>query len=765
MTSGNTFETHPGGDGSGGIGARLGDALHRAVSETVSRSGAVAAAVYLLDADRTRLAVSMIAGSPPSIFSLLPGADLNSPYEPARALASDTAVGDLGTRRDAGHAQPQLSYPYFAIATPVATGHRRFGALMALRPDTHGPYSAADRAALEKTGRELAAALTALADRGESVVAPCTPTIIRARPASVRTAGWGLPGVPGSDGTSMMYPLRRLADLLNQATTMQEVMAAARSCVMTPLRARAIVLAVAQDGRFWVVGHSGNSSELARGLHGSTANASSLAADALQAGPQFRPAELPGPGDGSGTGSPLAQDLAEAHLPLIGNRHVLDLPLLRGSDVLGVCCLFFDGPRGFPAEERALMTMMAGLLGAAVQRVELSAQQQQVAEHLQRQLLPAVLPLSPRLTATARYRPAETTSRVGGDWYDVIRAPGDRVVLVVGDVEGHSLNSTALMGQARTALASYAAEGHPPAVVIDRTGGLLAKLGADLLVTCCVVSLNTSDGTAEVALAGHPQPLVRQPDGRLSALHAPANLPLGVAADQAFQSREHTLEPGSVLMLYSDGLHDYAPADPVLWAQTLFDSASPETGEDLEQLADHVVAEVIGTTAAAASRQRRDDAVLLLARFEPAVGKEAPRTAALHVQRRDLQGVRTARAFVTEQLRAWDLATLADTLQLLVSELVTNALVHAGSDVDVRLRAFADHVRLEVRDSESDPPMPSPLALAEEDNAEAEHGRGLLIVEALAGGWNTFPNGRGKTVSLEMTVPDHPLAGVPVPQE
>ncbi|MEU2227594.1 SpoIIE family protein phosphatase [Streptomyces sp. NPDC018347] len=762
MTSGDTSETHPGGDDSGGIGTRLADALHRTVCETVRRSGAVTAAVHLLDADRTRLEVAMIAGSPPSIFSVLPGADLDSPYEPARALASGTTVGDLETHRDAEHAQPPLSYPYLAIATPVVAGDRRFGALMALRLDTHGPYSAADRAALEEEGRGLAAALTTLADRGEAVVAPCTPTLIPARPASVRTAGWGLPGVPGSGGTSMMYPLRRLADLLNQATTKQEVMAAARSCVMRPLRARAIVLAVAEDGRFWVVGHSGDSSELARGLHGSTANASSPAADALQAGPQFRGVEPAGPGDGPGTGSPSARDLAEAHLPLVGNRHVLDLPLLQGSDVLGVCCMFFDGPRGFPPEERALMTMMAGLLGAAVQRVELSAQQQQVAEHLQRQLLPPVLPLFPRLTATARYRPADTTSRVGGDWYDMIRAPGDRVVLVVGDVEGHSLNSTALMGQARTALASYAAEGHRPAVVIDRTGGLLAKLGADLLVTCCVVSLDMSDGTAEVALAGHPEPLVRRPDGRLSALHAPANLPLGVATDQACQGRQHTLRPGSVLMLYSDGLHEYAPADPVPWAQTLFDSAGPETGDDLEQLADHVVAEVTRTAAAASSRQRRDDAVLLLARYEPALGKEAPRTAALHVQRRDLQGVRTARAFVTEQLRAWDLATLADTLQLLVSELVTNALVHAGSDVDVRLRAFGDRVRLEVRDSESDPPMPSPLALAEEDNAEAEHGRGLLIVEALAGGWNTSPNGRGKTVSLEMTVPDRSLTGAPV---
>ncbi|MGW7385566.1 ATP-binding protein [Streptomyces sp. NPDC054794] len=93
-------------------------------------------------------------------------------------------------------------------------------------------------------------------------------------------------------------------------------------------------------------------------------------------------------------------------------------------------------------------------------------------------------------------------------------------------------------------------------------------------------------------------------------------------------------------------------------------------------------------------------------------------------------------------------------LQLVVSEIVTNALIHAGSDVDVRLRAYPDHIRLEVRDSASNPPVPSPLALAEEENAEAEHGRGLLIVEALASAWHTYPNGRGKTVSVDLPVPE-----------
>ncbi|MGW1761341.1 ATP-binding protein [Streptomyces mirabilis] len=145
--------------------------------------------------------------------------------------------------------------------------------------------------------------------------------------------------------------------------------------------------------------------------------------------------------------------------------------------------------------------------------------------------------------------------------------------------------------------------------------------------------------------------------------------------------------------------------------------------------------------------------MLLLARYEDAAGAGAPRTAGLRIQRQDVQGVKAVRNFVSDRLCAWGLTEVSDSLQLIASEIVTNALIHAGSDVDVRLRAFADHVRLEVRDSDSNPPVPSPLALDEEENAEAEHGRGLLIVEALAGGWHSVPNGRGKTVSLDMPIP------------
>jgi anti-sigma regulatory factor (Ser/Thr protein kinase) len=391
--------------------------------------------------------------------------------------------------------------------------------------------------------------------------------------------------------------------------------------------------------------------------------------------------------------------------------------------------------------------MMAGLLGSAVERVEMSKKRHALAESLQIGLLPRMLSELPQLTTTARYRPAAAAAEVGGDWYDVIELPGERVVLVVGDVEGHGIESAAVMGQVRSAVMAYATEGHRPAAVIDRTGELLAHLGTGLLATCCVVLMDAADGVAEVALAGHPAPLVQRPDGSVITLDAPANVPLGVASPTPYRAREHTVEPGSVLMLYSDGLTDWRAPDPADGAKALLESGSCEAGSDLENLADHLVVEVPGLG------QRRDDAVLLLARYGGARGAEVPRTARLYIQRHDLQGVKTTRSFVADRLCSWGLAEISDDLQLVASEVVTNALIHAGSDVDVRLRAFTDHVRLEVRDSDSNPPVPSPFSLSEEGSSQAEHGRGLFLVEALATAWNSSPNGRGKTVWLELAVP------------
>ncbi|MFF3945728.1 SpoIIE family protein phosphatase [Streptomyces sp. NPDC001902] len=727
-------------------GTGLEEVLHGALREALFRMDAVAAAVYLLDGSGAELRAAMIAGSPPSMFTIPCRMTMDMPRASTRAVTT----GATAVLPDPDPADPDqrfaLPYPYVALASPATAGGHRFGALTVLRLESHGDYGPADHTVLQEIADALATALAELVRHGVAVVSGPAPALVPVFHASIHTPGWGVRGVPGSSGASLMYPLRHFAERLNQATTVDHVVAAARDCIMSPFGAGAVVLASVSAGRLWVLGHSGPSSALVRTVHGARLGASTPAVEAVRGHALFLSEGAPPDTD------PDRHDAgprAEAYLPLVvGSRSVAEVSLMNPR-IVGVCCLEFEGARAFPPEERTVLGMMAGMLGATVERVELGTRQREIAEHLQRRLLPPVLSELPGLATTARYRPATTTCQAGGDWYDVIKVSDDRMVLAVGDVEGHDLDSAAVMGQVRTALTSYATEGHCPAAVIDRTGRLLAELGTEQLVTCCVVALDTADGMAEVALAGHPAPVVRRPDGSVDVLDAPANLPLGVTTQHPYRGCEHTLSPGSVLMLYSNGLTDSLTGDHGACARTLLRAGVRESGAgaDLEQVADRMVAEVSGP------RWRRDDAVLLLARYEGAAGKGAPLTASLHVQRRDLHGVKAAREFVDEQLHAWSLPVVSDTLQLITSEIVTNALIHAGSDVDVRLRAFGDHVRLEVRDSDSNPPVPSPLALDEEENAEAEHGRGLLIVEALAGQWNASPNGRGKTVSLDLPIP------------
>ncbi|MFC9094957.1 SpoIIE family protein phosphatase [Streptomyces sp. NPDC057072] len=722
-------------------GRNLAEILHGSVCEALHRLDAVAAAVYLLNAGHTELKVGTIVGSPPSFFAFPGHINIDAPFASARALTSVNGAVCDPDPVDAEELGPRPS-PYVALAVPVGKGSQRFGTLTVLRLDTHGAYESGDCTALQEVAETLADALADLSASGTAITAGPAPILLPTYEASVDSAGWGLSDFPGSAGISMMYPLRGLSELLNQATAMDHVVRAARHCLMEPFRAKALVLALSREGRFWVLGHSGDSLDMARNLHGAPIDAPSPASQAIHGRPLFFSTGKAWPIPSIGPDG----EQVEAHLPLTGGTQAIDLPIAGGSKIIGVCCLSFEGPRNFPPEERAVLGMMAGLLGAAVERVDLGTRHREVAEHLQRILLPAALSELPGLTVTARYRPATSAFQVGGDWYDVIKVSDDRIALVVGDVEGHDLESAAVMGQVRTALTSYATEGHPPATVIDRTGRLLTELGTQLLVTCCVVELDIEAGTAEVALAGHPEPLVLRPDGSRGTLHAPSNLPLGITTRHAYRGREHMLAPGSVLLLYSDGLTDFATGHLSESARSLLGAVSSEASADLEPLADRLIADPD-------PQQHVDDAVLLLARYEGALEDGAPRTASLYIQRRDLHGVRAARVFVDDHLHSWGFADMSDDLQLMVSEIVTNALIHAGSDVDVRLRAFDDHIRLEVRDSDSNPPVPSPLVLREEENAEAEHGRGMLIVDALAGQWNTSPNGRGKTVFLDQPIP------------
>jgi serine phosphatase RsbU (regulator of sigma subunit)/anti-sigma regulatory factor (Ser/Thr protein kinase) len=715
--------------------------LAAALREAVEKLTAVTGLVYLLEPDDTKLVAEMIAGTPPEMFTLPERMSVDAPYASSTAWRTGKLVvfGEPMVQADHPGLARLVPFPYSVVSTPLAADGYRFGVLSVVRiPSENGVLDDEQRQWLCEEGDRLATRLTPLARQGVSMrpgPRPLLVPVFRAEPPLTSlAASWSLPDVPGSAGLTMLYHMYKLGTALNEAAGTREVSMAARSHIMDPSSAQSLVLGVVSDRRLWVVGHHGPSAKVVRRLHGSGVESGTPATDTLCG---REPLLFPD--------RALLLDVYP-DAPDDGQQAWAYLPLAASGRTIGVCCLGFAEEHQFEAKEEAMLMMMAHMLGPALERAQLGENERTLAESLQKRLLPRILSDSPDMITTARYLPASATAGVGGDWYDVITLPAGQIGLVVGDVEGHNVDSSVIMGQLRCAVLAYASEDHRPTAVLARTSQLLAKLDTELMATCCFVRVDLADGTMEVALAGHPAPLVRQPDGRISTLEAPANVPLGIST-APYQSVEATLEPDALLLLHTNGFTYSHPHQGIADMPGLFAKCAQDADYNLEELADRLISMVPDAT------ERRDDVVVLLAQYEGAAREPHHHVNRMEIQRHDLHGVRATRKFIRDSLRAWGLDTVADELELMASEIVTNALIHADSHVDLRLREYPDRVRMEVRDSDASPPVPSAISAAEEEKAQSEHGRGLIIVEALASAWGTSPSGRGKTVWLEIPAP------------
>jgi anti-sigma regulatory factor (Ser/Thr protein kinase) len=216
--------------------------------------------------------------------------------------------------------------------------------------------------------------------------------------------------------------------------------------------------------------------------------------------------------------------------------------------------------------------------------------------------------------------------------------------------------------------------------------------------------------------------------------------PLGVDADYEYTDVDVHLEPGALVAFYTDGFLGAGPGHEV--SPSVIDTACAASHGQLEAIGDEVVKRTTVLPRAA------DDAALLLLRYEEPAAQARHYVRRLEIARRDLQGVQRARRFLRGWLSAWNLEALDDEAQLLLSEIVTNALVHADSDVDLRIRRYPDYLRVEVRDSD---PHPA-INVGSPGEDQAEGGRGMMIVSALASTWGNSPSGRGKTVWFELPV-------------
>ncbi len=367
-------------------------------------------------------------------------------------------------------------------------------------------------------------------------------------------------------------------------------------------------------------------------------------------------------------------------------------------------------------------------VAAASATREVAEREMRLANELQASLLPRTTFDPEPLQIATYYRAGVEGTQVGGDWYDVIELGAGRTALVMGDVMGRGVKAAAVMGQLRAAVRAYARLDLPPADVLEYLDGLVRDLGDDQIVTCVYAVYDPGERTLAYANAGHLPPLVRLPGGIFAPLAAAAEPPLG-AGPPVGRGAEVELPPGALLALYTDGLVESRTRD--------LDDGIELLAAELDRV-ERVDDQVPGRLVSAMLPGGPDDDVaILLAHVE--YGYEG-RSVDIAVPSRE-RAVQEVRDSLTSTMISWGVPEgVRDDVELLASELTTNAIIYASAPVHVRLRLTARHVVLEVYDAATY--LPRRMRPTPDD----EHGRGLQLVALLAERWGTRPTERGKAV-------------------
>jgi len=423
---------------------------------------------------------------------------------------------------------------------------------------------------------------------------------------------------------------------------------------------------------------------------------------------------------------------------LISDTSMLALPIKAGEVMLGFfMCVRRRGFHRFDAYDTEIGMEFASRAALFVDGARRYGRERATALTLQRSMLPTGLSHPASVDVRHRYLPGSKLIEVGGDWYESIALPGGRVALVVGDVAGHGVRAAVTMGRLRTAIKTLTMLELPPAETLQRLDDLMHELGVfePHFATCVYAVYDTVDGTCEVASAGHLPPLLIRPDGSSEFLDVSPAPPLGIGASPIV-SRTLRIEDGSLLVMYTDGLVERRTEDIDLGLErlrTIFGPGSPT--QTLEELCREALADVY-------EDHQRDDIALLVARLSR-IGQDR------HVAWRlaaKLTAARRARSLIRGPLRRWGLADLIPLAELVVSELVTNAVRYAQGTIGLRL-VLEGGLFIEVVDDSAAVPR---LRYAEDDD---ERGRGLQVVSQLAHRWGSRRAGTGKVVWCELAVP------------
>ncbi|MDL2079011.1 SpoIIE family protein phosphatase [Streptomyces sp. GXMU-J15] len=412
-----------------------------------------------------------------------------------------------------------------------------------------------------------------------------------AAPAPPRSSRTATPSRAGR-----LYQLTHLAAALTEVVGVQDVVDLVADEIMPAFGAQGLVLSTASGGRLRIVGHRGYPADSISRLDGLRVDTSlTPAGQALSSGvPAF-----------FGSAEEMRRGYAEA--PVIsGKKAWAFLPLIISGRPVGVCILSYDRPHAFSAEERAVMTSLAGLIAQAFDRARLYDTKHELAHSLQQVLLPRSLPEIPGLRVAARYLPATRGMDIGGDFYDLIRLGDSTAGAVIGDVQGHNAAAAALMGQVRTAVHAHATLGTPPDQVLYRTNRLLTDTAPDLLTSCLYAHLDFTRRRATMASAGHPPPLLRRPDGTTHPLSVTPGPLLGIDPTADYPVTEVPLPEGTLLTLYTDGLVETPGTDIEDSITTLAHQLAAADDSDLEALIDTLL---LGTDT---NGQRMDDIVVLV---------------------------------------------------------------------------------------------------------------------------------------------------------
>ncbi|MGW0554691.1 SpoIIE family protein phosphatase [Streptomyces sp. NPDC002926] len=446
-------------------------------------------------------------------------------------------------------------------------------------------------------------------------------------------------------------------------------------------------------------------------------------------------------GDSAAARAALPELLGADRTVPSGHRAIL-APLRGRRRVIGAAVFLRRPDRpAFEPNDLLVAAQLATHTALGIDKAVLYGREAYIADELQRTMLPDSLPQPTGVRLASRYLPAAETARVGGDWYDAIPLPGSRVALVVGDVMGHSMTSAAIMGQLRTTAQTLAGLDLPPQEVLHHLDEQAQRLGTDRMATCLYAVYDPVSHRITIANAGHPPPILLHLGGRAEVLRVPPGAPIGVGGVD-FEAVELDAPAGATLLLYTDGLVESRLRDVWTGIEQLRERLAataqltgPDHSPPLEALCDDVL-DVLGPG------DRDDDIALLAARFDGI----APSDVAYWFLEPEDAAPGRARRLARRALTRWGLEELSDSVELLVSEVVTNAVRYAERPVTLRLLR-TDVLRCEVGDDS--PQLPRQRRARDTD----EGGRGLFLVNRLARRWGATRLSTGKVVWFELPTP------------